>query len=145
MQSQKSLEVFSKPHIRQTLYCQTSYLQTFKSGIYGLYIQGYYEHSLNSLDFSECQWSLLQYRPVRAPRFWRGITKIIKNHPSIVHIKPSNLFFWFLNNIQTFLYFLLDFCRKCGHFCTFCTGFLSIKGLTNNKVWGIIRYPESKV
>ena len=123
MVCKKSPEYIIKPYI-----CQT--FKPASKGLYSIYGD-------NSITIS-----LSHPRPRIIARIVRhcqaGITKIITNLPSIYSIKPSNLFSGFCRNIQTFLYFLLVFCRFIGHFCTFCTGFLSIKGLTNWKVWGII-------
>jgi hypothetical protein len=59
----------------------------------------------------------------------------------ITPYKITNLFSWFLNKYQTFLFFLLEFCTFFVDFCTKFIGVFSIQGLTNRRFGSIIRYP----
>ena len=76
-----------------------------------------------TLSFPRLSMFVNPVRHYEVPAFLRGIKELYQ-FPSIRDNKPSNLFSWFLNIFQTFLYFFADFCRYIGHFPTFCIGFL---------------------
>jgi hypothetical protein len=67
-----------------------------------------------------------------------------RNDTHITPYKITNLFSWFLNKYQTFLFFLLDFATVFVDFCTKFIGVFSIQGLTNRRFGSIIRYPDMR-